>query len=812
MLIGIGPKALQPQRGEESVKCTIAVANSRKEKVWKNLDYTWLELIEKLRTPIRTSESMSEYRALPKHKQDDIKDVGGFVGGRLQEGKRKTGYVAYRSILTLDMDYAEPDIWEQITMFFDFACCLYSTHKHHPEKPRLRLMIPLARTISAEEYTAVSRKIAADMGIEQFDDTTYEPTRLMYWPSVSCDGVFVFEEQQGPFLDPDEVLSRYTNWRDTREWPVSSRQTSVMKRVIAKQADPLEKPGMVGAFCRAYPIDMAIKTFLRDVYRQSLQPDRYDYIPADSTAGVLMYDNRFVYSHHATDPACGKLCNAFDIVRIHMVREWDDNLDEDMPPTKRPSFMAMQELAANDEGVKRQLAQEHLIRATADFTQVEDTDWHVGLSFLKNGELRDSLSNVVLILRHDPFLKGIAYNQHRNGVDVKGELPWKQMKAGWSDADAAGAKVYLAHAYGLWSPGKFKDALLAVAAERAYHPIKEYFASLPAWDGVERLDTLLIDYLGADDNVYTRAVMRKTLCAAVARIEKPGIKFDHILVLNGPQGIGKSTFFARLGGKWFSDSLTISDMRDKTASEKLQGYLILELGELAGIKKMDVETVKSFVSREDDKYRPSYGTNVESHPRQCIIVGSTNSEGGFLRDITGNRRFWPVRVRGKSAKKAWQLTEVDQLWAEAIVKYRAGEPLFLTGDEAHLAYAEQADAMESDDREGLISDYLERPLPENWREMNLFERRHFLHGTDFGITTTGTVQRERVCTMEIWCECFGKEAVNFKKADAYELNAIMTRMEGWKKYDGNKLGNFKFPIYGNQRGYVKEGNEESKRR
>ena len=515
-----------------------------------------------------------------------------------------------------------------------------------------------------------------------------------------------------------------------------------------------------------------------------------------------MYDDKFAYSHHATDPACGKLCNAFDLVRLHKYRDLDGKFDEDAAPTKLPSYKAMQELAAVDEGVKKQLAEERKAQATSEF-QVEIEDWQTQLEIGKDGEVKETLSNLILILRHDPNLTGIAYNQHCNSIDVKEPLPWKQVKRGWNDSDAAGAKAYLDQTYRIWSPGKFKDALLAVAAERAYHPIREYFASLPAWDGVERVDTLLIDYLGAADTTYTRAVMRKTMCAAVARIEQPGTKFDHILVLNGPQGIGKSTFFAKLGGKWFSDSLTISDMRDKSAAEKLQGYLILELGELAEIKKMDVETVKSFVSRNDDKYRPSYGTTVESHPRQCVIVGSTNCESGFLRDITGNRRFWPVRVGGASAKKAWELTEVEQVWAEAIVKYRAGEELFLTGLEAQMAYAEQADAMEADDREGLVRDYLEKLLPENWRDMDLYERRSFLGGGEFTSSVTGTVRRERVCTMEIWCECFGKEAVNLKRLDAYELNSIMAKIEGWKRYDENKRGNFKFPIYGSQRGYVR---------
>lgn len=230
----------------------------------------------------------------------------------------------------------------------------------------------------------------------------------------------------------------------------------------------------------------------------------------------------------------------------------------------------------------------------------------------------------------------------------------------------------------------------------------------------QELTVWLIDYMGAENTPYVRAVTRKTLVAAVARIYEPGIKFDSVLVLNGPQGCGKSTFFAKLGKEWYSDSLTISDMKDgKTAAEKLQGYWLLELGELAGIKKVDVETVKSFVTRTDDKYRQSYGTTVESHPRECVIVGSTNSEGGFLRDVTGNRRFWPVHVTGKGKHRGWDLTPetVDQIWAEAISIYKDGEELYLKGKEAAEAYVAQQEAMESDEREGIVEDYLERLLP-----------------------------------------------------------------------------------------------------
>ena len=782
------------------MKLTIATANSRKDKLWKNKEITWPEFLGRAASTVRTSESVEEYKKLSKARQDEIKDVGGFVAGKLKEGKRKNTHVEYRSMLTLDMDYAAPGVWEEVKLFFDFACCSYSTHKHTPDKPRLRLIIPMTRNVSPDEYMAIGRKIAEDIGMEQFDDTTYEPSRLMYWASTSADGEFVFENQEGKLLNPDDVLARYKDWRDTSSWPVSSRQSTVIKHALVKQSDPLTKEGLIGAFCRTYSIQAAIETFIPEIYQPSAMADRYDYIPADSTAGVLIYSDVFAFSHHATDPACGKLLNAFDLVRLHKFGDLDGKADEDAPPSKLPSFKAMQALCVDDTAVKKQLAEERQAKAKQDFAE---DDWQCQLELGKNGDVKDTLSNLVTIMRHDPNLRGISYNRHRNGIDVKEQLPWKQVKAGWNDSDAAGAKVYFDNTYSLWSPGKFKDALLAVASERAYHPIKDFLEALPEWDGVERIDTLLIEFLGAEDNPYVRAVMRKTLCAAVARIYEPGVKFDHILVLVGPQGLGKSTFFAKLGGKWFSDSLSISDMRDKAAAEKLQGYWILEMGELAGIKKMDVETVKSFISRTDDKYRASYGVNVESHPRQCVVVGSTNCDSGFLRDITGNRRFWPVQVGGASPKKAWELYEIEQIWAEALAKYRAGEELFLSGDIAQMAFAEQVEAMEIDDRGGLVRMYLDRLLPENWRDMSLHERRSFLRGDDFGSSAVGSVRRDRVCTMEIWCECFGKEDANLKKQDAYELNSIMVKMEGWRRYDGNKQGNFKFPIYGPQRGYVR---------
>lgn len=782
----------------------IAIGDSRMDKRWKNIELSWNKLLTQISNTKRTTETVEEYRKLKKGKQDAIKDVGGFVGGHLKEGRRKNGYVNERSLLTLDMDYGEPDIWDEIKMLHPFKCAVYSTHKHTPEKPRLRLIIPMSRAITEDEYPAVARMVAKDIGIDLFDDTTYEPARLMYWPSTSSNGEFFFDHKDGELLNPDDYLRKYKDWRDVTTWPMSSRQSEIVKRSISKQADPLEKEGVVGAFCRTYTIDEAISTFLADVYEPSAMEGRYDYIPADSSAGVCIYDGKFAFSHHATDPACGRLLNAFDLVRLHLFGNLDLDSKEDTTPSKLPSFNAMQELVINDDAVKLTLADERKRSASADFTPTED--WESELELDKRGHIKDTVTNISLIIANDESFKNIIFNQHKGMIDVIGELPWTQVKPGWNEPDMANAKIYFERKYGIWSPTKFKDALLGiVSSQRLRHPLKEYLTSLE-WDGVPRLETLLIDYLGAEDTPYVRAVTRKTLCAGIARVFEPGIKYDFLLVLVGPQGIGKSTIFARLGGKWYSDSLTIADMKDKTAAEKLVGYWIMELGELAGIKKVDVETVKSFITRTDDKFRQSYGTVVESHPRASIIVGSTNNEDGFLRDISGNRRFLPVNVSANSKRHPWDLDSdtVAQIWAEAKVLYENGESLELTGKLAEMAQERQRAALEYDPRQGIVEEYLNKLLPENWDKMDLFQRRAFLYGTDFdGEGKVGTVQRTRVCSMEIWCECFGRQREAIKKSDSYEIESIMQRIDGWQKYTGSKASKMRFGQYGIQKGYVR---------
>lgn len=804
-------------------KLLIATGRSRKATQWQNREMLWSEFLDKLSRPTRTRETVAEYAAMGKAERDDVKDIGGFVGGYLKNGKRNSASVVNRCMVCLDADNADAALVDDLDMTFINAYALYSTHSHTPEKMRLRLIVPLSRTVTPDEYAAISRRIADELTLSRFDPTTFEPARLMYWPSAPEDGEYLFRCADEPLLDPDAVLATYPDWTDASLWPTTQPVEAKMRRTVSRQEDPLTKRGIIGAFCRAHSITDILEHTLADRYTPTAQDDRYTFVDGSTTGGLVVYDDKYAYSHHATDPAGGQLCNAFDLVRMHLFTPGGTAPDGAHVGDEKDSVRRMQEYAAQDEATRRTLCEERREQAAQEFGDLDaqeaqpaqDENWQEKLEVDKQGRVKDTLGNLALILRNDPRLRDIAYNIHRSGIDIRRDaeghssVPWTPIKAGWNESDLGALQIYLEHVYGLYTPSKLKGILLAIAAERGYHPIRDYIESLPAWDGVPRVDTLFVDYLGAADTAYTRAVARKMMVAAVARVYRPGIKFDSVVVLNGPQGMGKSSFFAKLGGKWFSDSLTIGDMKDKAAPEKLQGYWILELGELAGLKKVDVETVKAFITRQDDKFRHSYGYSVEDHPRQCIIVGSTNNGDGFLRDITGNRRFWPVTCTTAGKHRPWEVADVvEQLWAEAYMLFQHGEALYLTPEVERLAEAEQTEALESDVREGMIAEYLEKLLPEDWDRMDLSERRGFLRGDPFtGGSRVGTARRTVVSAVEIWAECFGKEPTAIRRSDTYDIFGMLMKIGGWEKYSGNKNSLLRRPPYGPQRCYQRIAKE-----
>lgn len=771
----------------------IAYGNSRIAKHWSNKTISFDDLKKRLKFPVRTSESTEEYARFSKTQRDAAKDNGGFVAGILKGGRRKTDSVESRSMISLDGDKISIEFLDNFETNTPYTSVLYTTHSCTSDCPRARLIFPLTRDVTPEEYVAVARYLAQMLGMDFFDECSYLSNQMMYWPSVSSNGMFVYKEIDKEWLNPDSILNEHPEWKDPTKLPTSSRESMAKGINSKKQADPLQKNGVVGLFNRVYfPINLALDEFLSDVYESTDNEIRYHLIESSSMAGVeIKDDGKFVYSHHAKDPAYLKLCNAFDIVRIHKFGD-DDN----------KSFSSMCEFAMKQEKVKLRALEERQSQLEEDF--MDKQDWKLKLRYMpRSKRLENSVWNLMLILNNDSDFANIAFNDMAGRIEIIGNVPWERPidNKFWRDADTAQMKALIDIRYETFSGRNYDVAFTKVVEDRHFHPVRDYFDSLPKWDQIPRVESLLIDYFGAEDNTYTRAVMRKTLVAAVARTYHPGTKFDSALILVGSQGIGKSTFFSKLAGSWFSDSLTLTDMKDKSGAEKLQGFLILELGEMAGMKKVDIETIKSFLSRTDDVYRPSYGKVIESHPRQCIVVGSTNAENGFLRDITGNRRFWPVNVCNNSIKKSWDITEndVSQIWAESIYLYNKGEKLYLEGRDAKIAEEKQKLAMETDERQGMVEEYLNTLLPDNWNSMSLFERKDFLNHDDFGGVKKGTVERTQVSNAEIWCECFGNSLSAIKTSDSYAIAAIMIKIEGWEKNGKRK----KIPLYGQQRIYEK---------
>lgn len=792
-------------------KLWISVGQSRFDKKWRNRQLNWSAILKRLETPIRTPESYAEYTAATKADQTAIKDVGGFVGGTLEGGKRGAHTVTSRSILSFDLDDAPPSFWDDFGLLADYAAACYSTHKHRPTKPRLRLLVPLSRDVSADEYEAVSRMLATDIGMDYMDPSTFQPSRLMYWPSCSSDGDYFFNYIDAPLLDPDKILERYPDWMDASLWPTSDKEASSRKALADRQQDPTTKKGVVGAFCRAYDIPSAIEAFLPDVYTPTDKEGRYTYAAGSTAAGLVVYDGGlFAFSNHGTDPAGGQLCNAFDLVRIHKFGAEDEEVSGDTPTNRRPSYKAMLDFAAQDEPVRAILDREQHEEAIADFTDDPDPDaWRTKLRRKQNGQIDKTTLNAKRIFENDENLQGIAFNILAGSIDVKGSpVPWERSEGPWRDSDDAQLVTYIATEYAEFSRQVIMDQKTITADRHAFHPVKDYLENLPDWDGEPRVDTLLIDYLGAEDNVYTREATAKILTAAVRRVYEPGCKFDTMLVLSGPPNTGKSTLVARLAGKFFSDNLTFDDMRDKTAAEKLQGYWLLEISEMKGMRKTDVESIKAFVSRQEDIYRAAYGRNTERHKRQCVIFGTVNDISGYLKDITGNRRFLPIEVTGKGSRRPWDITpEIrDQIWAEVFFRYSVlGEDNLVLSPEAQkIAEAKQVEALESDDREGIVQEYLEKLLPKSWDLMTLSDRIDYLDGDTelLGEEVEGTESRTTVSNIEIWCECFRRPMNAITKKDSYEIAGILKRL-GWAKASSRK----RIPLYGFVRYYEKERSE-----
>lgn len=778
----------------------IATAHSRLAKTWRNKTWRWSDIVARCAETRRTSETVAEYARMSREEQSSVKDVGGFVGGYLANGARKTAGVLYRTLVTLDIDYATADVWDDFTLNYDCAAMVYSTHKHTEEKPRLRLVLPADRQMSPAEYEPVCRYWTSRLGIELFDHTTYQLARLFYWPSTSRDGVYMFDCQDGPAFSVDEVLATYRNPQDVSEWPMSSREGEAVAHELKKAGDPTEKPGLIGAFCRTYSIEDALEKFLGDVYAPTATPGRYTYLKGHMAGGCVTYEGKYAYLHNETDPASMKLCNAFDLVRIHKfgIRDEGSRVTD---VTRLPSYAAMTEFAAKDPEVRVLLTKERSETALNDLagigdaedtadadTDGEDTDWMKRLDYDRKGNIKATPKSLRVIMLNDRNFKAVRYDlfSQRDTVGAA-DSPFRGTHAPDEVDDTSLARMggYLADTYGVEiSVNSMVDKMLRLTApERSYHAVRD-FITAEKWDGRPRADTMVIDYLGADDTPVNRAMTRKWLAAAAGRgfdidpLTGEGIKFDNMLVLDGPQGCGKSTFIETLAGA-FRGSISLNDPR-KEQYEQMQRSWIVEVPELKGLKMAEMGAVKDLITSRSDNFRAAYARTLTKNPRHCVLIGSTNDDY-FLKDVTGNRRFWIMKVTGNGGPRVWGerlKREIAQIRAEAYEIYMSGEPLMLDEDMERqmCAYVEGFNEVMGDPLRDYLDEWLAIRLPVDWARYEPSRRRAFFRDYD-PLTPGGSVVRERVAICEIVTEC---PFPGLQKYSPQRIGAILKSL-GWEK-------------------------------
>lgn len=767
-------------------KYTLSVAGSSASLKWTTVKYTWSDFLERLNRDIRSTETMRDFDRLDRTARANLKDVGGYMAGELSGARRLKSAVLSRSMITLDVDYADSLFPVEFdTRFPGVAAVIYNTRSDREKSRRFRVVIPFAEEVQdAAQYEAAARKMAELLGIDLFDPTTFQAERMMYWQSLSSDQPKVFEVFEGEPISAEYLLSLYGNneeWRDIRNWAFKSDQEKETRAIVSKAMaqNPREKAGLVGAFCRAYSVPAAIEKYLSDVYEIAPGNDRYTYKAGHSVGGMIVFDDLFCFSYHSTDPiADGHAYNAYDLVRVHKFGHLG----------KEDSTKEMNKLVCADkECVKDMVTPDADLDDFDDYGDAVKSDSTKEVTELVwdldgKGNKQVTVNNFVNAFKSDPLLNGLlAYDMLKETiVFTRPSFTAKGSKKGdlVNDTDISIIKGHIERMHGIYNDAKLNDAIERVSSDNAFHPIKLYLESL-TWDGVPRIDTFLVDYMGAEDNAYTREAFRKMLLAAVTRIYEPGRKFDTALVFYSEQGVGKSTLIQRLSKGWFNDSLT--NLSGKESYEAIQFAWLVELAELSALRKSDVEAVKNFISKREDTYRGAYARRVKTHKRQCVFFGSTNDDE-FLKDATGNRRFFPVEV--KRTRKTRLIFEpefdavVDQLWAEAMEGYMLGEALTLSDEAEAIAGGTREEFTERTPIQGLIEEYLDRLFPADYEDRFLAQRLDFLNG-DLG--EEGTETKNSFSLIELWTEALGRRKDEYTVVKARELSNAVKALKGWKR-------------------------------
>ena len=713
----------------------IYVADSRKDTVLREKDITPQELYMRLYQSRELPYTLAEFLRLPADHQNELKDTGGFIAGTLNSGRRRSSAVMSRSAITLDADSIPCDMFETLcarVTSLGVQYCIYSTAKHSPAAPRVRIVIPFTRDVPADEYPFFARTVCQRLQPEMswFDPVSAKPEQLMYYPAHCKDiaPVCYCSPFGMPLFDVDAWAANFPNWKDQSTWPLFPKEKDIPKKLAAKQKDPTEKDGAVGAFCRVYDVPGAMAKYLPGVYEETAAEGRYTFTGGSTGCGAVLYDGgKFLYSHHATDPAGGRLVNAFDLVRLHRFGDLDDEAKQGTPTNRLPSYTAMLELAKEDPDVAHEMMQTGCFESCGTIA-----DEAAAQQLAKyDGKPLDT-ECVRLVLR------AMGLTARKNIITEELEYSGRQ----WCNEDGAETRgldyiMDVINRLGTTktSVSSVESRLDTISLENLYNPVAEMLQSAP-WDGVHRVPVLL-EILGIAPGSFSDVLLQKWLVQCVAMAfnnRKQSVAAAGVLVLQGPQQIGKTTFFRRLAVNedWFYDGASI-DMSNKDSLIYATRAWITELGELDSTLRRDQASLKAFITTKVDRMRSAYSSIYAKKPRVTSLGGTVNGEQ-FLRDTTGDARFWTIQVSQIDVKRLNDLPDsffVD-LWHEVYAAWiNARDSFRLTPEQRAQLEQQNAVFRESLPGEEEIRNALDFDLPEEkWRECTTSQLRLLVPGID----------------------------------------------------------------------------------
>lgn len=750
----------------------LTIIPNRMSKQWFPTTMLWEKIIESAQEPATK------------------KDCGGYMAGKATSTSRKDSSVEYRSMITLDADNAENDLPTRVKRL-GLTALVHSTYSHTTDNPRYRVIIPLLGPgLTEEEYPRAARGLMEALGKEQFDKTCDQPKRIMFWPSASSPDQYEVYSYDAEPATAQGLLERFGGYTSTPEHKRGPKR------------NPYELPGVAGAFNRLYNMARAVKEF--NLPYEQVSENRWRYIHAKSSGGVCVYPDGYVYSNHASDPAGGRALCMFDLVAMHKFADLDEKADTPLntAPKDRPSIQkAMQEFTELPD-IKAEMVGLNIDLSRGDGT----SDWVSKLQIHpKTGQTLDNANNWRILMEHDPVLNKLAYNKMNLATITHCDFPWRKVTEGKDDqltnADRAQISAHIQCTYNMRRPPKeqINDAIAMVAQDHAFHPVEEYLEGLQ-WDGVSRIET----WLPGEADSYKRSVARLAAVQAVARMLDPGVKVDNCLIVAGGEGVGKSWLIERMARGWTCTLGPIDRGNARDTIMIMSRSWVAVADEGYSLKKADADNMKNFITRTHDEVRLPYASETEILPRRQVIWGTTN-DPTFLRAQEGNRRFLIVNVSKKIDFDKYTSEFVDQVWAEAVhiwkesrAKYGVdGNPVLRLNDEEEaVAKDVREEATEEEPLVGLIQDYLDTLVPDNWERMPVEERIRWLQMSEQGLTQPGTCRIERVCSLEIFLVMLEKRCGRPSRVESLEIAEALRKIPGWESSGAKRS---RFPFFGQQR-------------